>query len=82
MEIKNNNVLQYDKQIKVNQAAYLDANIMPVLHKKNLPLAYTFNGEEIVVLEDEDFDNQTTRYMKKGNEWVIKNTIITGDDVE
>lgn len=83
MATVNNNVLNYDKQIKYKGQAYLDKNIMPVESYAKLPkTTLVFDGAEIVVLKDEKHQNKETRYIKQGRNWVLKNTVINGDDVE
>lgn len=83
---KCNNTLEFDKQIKFTGKAYLDPKLMPVQTKADL-LEITmatdaFEGMELVVLSDEDYDGAMTKYRFNGEKWVIVSPIITGDDVE
>ena len=73
------NTLSFDKQIQYNGNGYLDKNIMPVgtyAELNNIPFANCFKGLEVVVLQDENYDNETTRYIYNGTKWVIKNPTI------
>ena len=77
---KCNNTLEFDKQIKFTGKAYLDPKLMPVQTKADL-LEITmatdaFEGMELVVLSDEDYDGAMTKYRFNGEKWVIVSPII------
>ena len=83
---KCNNTIEFDKQIQFTGKAYLDPKAMPVETKSDL-LQITmatdaFVGMERIVLSDEDYGGNMTKYRFDGEKWVIISPIITGDDVE
>lgn len=81
------NTINYDKQILFNGNGYLDKSIEPkntFSELQDINLATLFEGFEVVVLQDENYDNETTRYIWKGAEkgWVLKNPIIEYNDIK